>query len=376
MSWSFIIGMVTALLVHDSLAQQHLVSSSKDCDGFGKPCTLKLQDGLVEEVHFTLDKPINCPPGIADETECVVVVNISNSHPEWVVINPCWLRWTAEDWNQTKTVRVETVDDYVHSNFEHRQVHLRTDVTGSYAELYRGYDPDDVYLEFTPTGTAQCRATGDRRRRATGDRRRRAHYTTFDGKYWHYYDGNSRHTTRLTYYKSTKRDFVVQAQKRGNPAVACAIAGREGNDRVMINNCGGGVRVEADFHTKEVDDQPRIDTSGNTYTVYFKSGAWMRADVAGWGMNIYVQSVDPGSSCGMCGNFNGNTNDDTNGYRVNAYESLKDCQKVSSKAYPTNPPCKNGVNSGDSPSCDIWEYTFTEEEQGGDDVYIPPKMYC
>ena len=115
------------------------VHSNRDCDGFGKPCAIKLHDGLVEEVHYTLEEPIICPSGIADKTECVVVVNISNSHPEWVAVNPCRLRWTADDWHQTKTVRIETVHDYVHSSVESRQVHLMTQVTGSYSELYIGY---------------------------------------------------------------------------------------------------------------------------------------------------------------------------------------------------------------------------------------------
>ena len=250
--------------------------SNRDCDGFGKSCTIQLYDGLREEIHYTLEEPIICPEQQGRKTECVVVVNISNSHPEWIAINPCRLRWTADDWHQTKTVLVETTHDYVHVSNAARQVHLMTQVTGSRSELYRGYDPLDLYVESAPTGSAQCRATGD------------PHYTTFDGKYWHYYDGNRRNPTRVTLYKSTTRDFVVQVQVRGNPAGACAIAGREGTDRVMINNCGGGVRVEADFHTKNVDDQPRIDVSGNTYTVYFKSGAWIRASVAGWGMNVYV----------------------------------------------------------------------------------------
>ena len=269
------------MLPHSVSAQQNRVHSNWDCNGFDKSCTIKLNGThRVEEVHYTLEEPIICPAEKL-KTECVVVVNISNSHPEWVAVNPCRLRWTADDWHQTKTVRIETVHDYVHASNEARQVHLMTQVTGSRSEPYRGYDPLDLYIESAPQGSAQCRATGD------------PHYTTFDGKYWHYYDGNRRNPTRVTLYKSTKRDFVVQVQVRGNPAVACAMAGREGNDRVMINNCGGGVRVEADFHTKRADDQPRIDVSGDTYTVYFKSGAWMRAQITGWGINVWTESDDP-----------------------------------------------------------------------------------
>ena len=49
---------------------------------------------------------------------------------------------------------------------------------------------------------------------------------------------------------------------------------------------------QADYRTKKVEDQPRIDVSGNTYTVYFKSGAWIRASVAGWGMNVCVSPFE------------------------------------------------------------------------------------
>ena len=185
------------------------------------------------------------------------------------------------------------------------------------------------------------------------------HYTTFDGKCWHYHDGNSRKPTRITTYKSTVRDFVVQEEVVGNPAITCALAGREGHDRVIINACDGNVTVETDFHTQKAEDQPRIDVNGTTHshwgpitthTVHFKSGAWMRCQVTRWGMNVYVESVDPGESCGTCGDFDGDPANDAVAYSVRDYYQLKACQKVGGAM------CTVGPNSGDTNPCDIWDY--------------------
>ena len=176
------------------------------------------------------------------------------------------------------------------------------------------------------------------------------HYTTFDGRHWHFTDGNSRSRTLVTVYKSTTRDFVVQAQVVGSHAIACALAGREGHDRVMINACNGNVALEKDFHSQKVADQPRIDVSGNTYTAYFKSGAWMRAQVHGRYMNLYVESVDPGESCGMCGDFNSNNKTDAVTSTVDDYNELKPCQKVGGAG------CTVGANSGRTTPCSIWSY--------------------
>lgn len=224
--------------------------------------------------------------------------------------------------------------------------------------------------EISDTKNA-CRSTGA----AT-------HTSTFDGNYWHPYLGDSSHSRahqRITYFKSTVRDFVVQVQKRGggkagsgdaqdHQSPVCAMAGREGNDWVMFDTCKGSMRAIANFHTKRVDDLPRIDVQGNTYAVFFKSGAWMRAaHVSSTLMNVFAgdRAEAPGSMCGICGNGDGVL---SGTIEVRNYKNLRDCQKVSSKEYPTATPCKDGPNSGESPSCDIWDLF----EKKGNSAYAPP----
>ena len=56
--------------------------------------------------------------------------------------------------------QVTTVQDYVHKN-EDRKVTLKTEVSGTTSELYKGFNPEDIFIESKKQGAAQCRATGD-----------------------------------------------------------------------------------------------------------------------------------------------------------------------------------------------------------------------
>jgi len=308
---------------------------------------------------FTLDEPIVCSS--SDNFECSVVVNISNSHPHLVAVEPCFVRWERTEWHQQRQVRITAVQNYRSVPSEQHQIHLNAQVL-SLAAYYDNFDVQDFFIETRNRRTAQCRSTGD------------PHYSTFDGRYWHYYRAST-----VTLYRAPNRDFAVQTRTTGYPGRNCAIAGREDRDRVIIDNCGGRLRVLTDFHSSNPEVHPRVQVSGRTYTVYFYSGAWVRAQVNRWGMNVYTASVDatpsnaPAAhkySCGLCGNFNGNRADDVPGYRVTSYNALWPCMKVPSVA--TRPSDNAIITFGN-----IWTWVYNEADFTNLTSIVPlPQVDC
>ena len=86
--------------------------------------------------------------------------------------------------------------------------------------------------------------------------------------------------------------LLIQAQLEGSGLVRnCGIAGREGNNAVIFTRCGGGGnRVITKFDpTGDAAKQPSIAVSGDTYTAYFKSGAWMRMNIGNMYFLKYFQ---------------------------------------------------------------------------------------
>ena len=105
----------------------------------------------------------------------------------------------------------------------------------------------------------------------------------------------------------------------------------------------------------------------------------MRTQIHGRYMNLYVESVDPNDSCGMCGDFNANGANDVDGNigaggkfarhgqgtKVYDYNQLTTCQKVGEAG------CTVGSNSGRTSACDIWKYVPKDDDKGGKEGKVP-----
>ena len=293
-------------------AETQRITVSRTC-ATPADCPLLLHAALDTTVDLKLTQPIVCDANIS--RECSVVVLLTNSNPGLVAVNPCAVKWTSLDWFETRTVRLQAVQNFNQPITGVQTVTITTEAAKSPAAFYNTFNPYDIAIRSANRPSAQCRSTGD------------PHYTTFDGAYWHFYDGNTRprtlvHLVRATNPSRPFGDLQIQSQIRGYPATNCALAGREGNNLVILDVCGPKFAITTRFGAP--DQLPRIEVTGNTYTVYFRSGFWMRAGVSSYYMDIYVQApgLDYNNVCGLCGNIDGVATNDFTVYMSTMYRQL------------------------------------------------------
>jgi len=277
-----------------------------------------------------LTNAIVCPVS-PNECSVIVLLNTTSDDANLINVEPCFLKFTQGKFSQEQYFTVSAVPNLATKN-NLQQVNKATvvPVVDTLSEYYAVSTLNKINAVTVPPvhSSGQCNSVGD------------PHYTTFDGKYWHYYDGTTINPSRLNMVVSTnpKRlygQLVIQAQmaQGSRPARNCALAGREGNNLVIVSFCGGSLELIKRFDPNgDVNVQPIVSVSGQSYTVLFKSGAWFRYDSSSayGGVYISVPGSDYNYVCGACGNFNSNPNDDVASYVVNYNYELFHCQRTTS----------------------------------------------
>ncbi|WAQ98101.1 FBP1-like protein [Mya arenaria] len=135
------------------------------------------------------------------------------------------------------------------------------------------------------------------------------HMRTFDGRR---YDNHVPGTHIL--YRNNRDNAQMKTAKCGGASCNCGIAVNVGRDVFVINACTYRIRFDIKF--KQCDDgllRDKVTKSGNTYKVYFPSGAEVHISL--WSppwMNIQIKpSVQDFNNVeGMCGSFDNNPNND------------------------------------------------------------------
>ncbi|GAB1290562.1 von Willebrand factor D and EGF domain-containing protein [Apodemus speciosus] len=180
--------------------------------------------------------------------------------------------------------------------------------------LWDRYTPDSIQIKVKDVPSAYCYSFTD------------PHIITFDGSlifvHTRVYDNFK--TGTFVLYKSMSRDFEIHVRQWDCGSLHypvscnCGFVAKEEGDIITFDMCSGQLHKSLPYlfvkSQESSSSNIRITESylGRKITIWFSSGAFIRADLSEWGMSITlrVPSSDYRSTLGLCGTFDENPEND------------------------------------------------------------------
>ncbi|XP_057207892.1 von Willebrand factor D and EGF domain-containing protein isoform X1 [Triplophysa rosa] len=214
-------------------------------------------------------------------------------------------------------VHYSAVTDIWRDGDRSTEIHVKPLISSNF--LWNGYRPQSVQILVKDAPSAYCYFFTD------------PHTITFDGRRYDNYQIGT-----FVLYRSTARPFEVHvrqwecASMTAYPtSCVCGFTARDGADVIAFDMCNGlPGATKPRLSVKRGDlvkSGIRITESyqGRKITITFSSGAFVRVDVADWGMSLTARAPgsDRGHTEGLCGTYDGQPNND---FHKEGGETVKD----------------------------------------------------
>ncbi|XP_068425269.1 von Willebrand factor D and EGF domain-containing protein isoform X1 [Clinocottus analis] len=274
------------------------------------------EDGRLYELVVESTVPVPCLEESSTSTEpCTLSLQLGTSSPDEgllgadLSLSSCVVdltRGPCRDGVCSRAlIHFSPVTDFVNDGNRTTQISVKSIVTQNF--LWNGYSPEPVEIRVRDVLSAYCYSFTD------------PHIITFDGRHYDNYQVGT-----FVLYKSTGRPFEVHVRQWECGSVvhaascACGFVARDGGDVIAFDMCNGEMgdaKPHLSVRNRDLSRSGiRITESyqGRKVTMTFSSGAFVRADVSNWGMSLTLRapSSDRGHTEGLCGTFDGQSDND------------------------------------------------------------------
>ncbi|XP_066919364.1 von Willebrand factor D and EGF domain-containing protein-like [Clytia hemisphaerica] len=253
------------------------------------------EKGPTQNVTLTSTVPIVCNHG---STTCGVNIRIEKNETQ-AMTTLCSLRFKPGD--KTKTMNVAATKDFIDDNDRSLKIKFNIPRHANPLDWFCTSPIPEITVTAKDAPTRQCRSTGD------------PYINTFDGTWFpHYKVGDYvLVTSKARLFEVHARAFECQRSVSCN----CGVAAREGDDVMVVDMCQNTKPPIVKFASTVLPQEGSIierGPDGKTFILNFPSGARVTFVYRNPSSDIIV-SLPPDdyqNTRGLCGTWNGNTNDD------------------------------------------------------------------